>query len=79
MPGGGGEVQEGEARGGGGGGATRAGRRERLRNACIRGARRRRPCGSRRVLGLIRWQAIKLWWKGATFRPWVKPPDKEVS
>ena len=28
----------------------------------------RRPFGSRRVLTLIHWPALKLWWKGATFR-----------
>jgi DUF1365 family protein len=27
----------------------------------------RRPFGSRRVLGLIHWQALKLWWKGARY------------
>lgn len=39
----------------------------------------RRPFGSRRVLGLIHWQALKLWWKGASYRPRPKPPVEEVS
>ncbi len=39
----------------------------------------RRPFGSRRVLTLIHWQAIKLWWKGATFRSQPAPPVDEVS
>ena len=43
------------------------------------GALLRRPFGSRRVLALIHWQAVRLWWKGATFRPWSKPPRDEVS
>ena len=39
----------------------------------------RRPFGSRRVLGLIHWQALKLWWKGAAFRSRPEPPVEEVS
>jgi DUF1365 family protein len=39
----------------------------------------RRPFGSRRVLALIHWQALKLWWKGATFRARPAPPADEVS
>jgi hypothetical protein len=39
----------------------------------------RRPFGSRRVVALIHWQALKLWWKGATFRPRPAPPVDEVS
>ncbi len=35
--------------------------------------------GSRRVLALIHWQALKLWWKGATFRSRPLPPADEVS
>ena len=38
-----------------------------LRNRTILGALRR-PFGSRRVLGLIHWQAFKLWLKGAKYR-----------
>ena len=35
--------------------------------------------GSRRVLGLIYWQALKLWWKGAGFRSRPLPPSQAVS
>ncbi len=59
--------------------ATLYGQRTRLTNAGILRAILRRPFGSRRVLALIHWQAIKLWWKGATFRRWSKPPEDEVS
>lgn len=45
-----------------------------LVKACLR-----RPFGSRRVLGLIHWQALKLWWKGASFRARPEPPQHEVS
>ncbi|QGX96928.1 DUF1365 domain-containing protein [Roseovarius faecimaris] len=45
-----------------------------LIRACLR-----RPFGSRRVLALIHWQALKLWWKGATFRARPEPPAEEVS
>jgi DUF1365 family protein len=43
------------------------------------GACLRRPFGSRRVLGLIHWQALKLWWKGAHYRTRPTPPVQEVS
>lgn len=39
----------------------------------------RRPFGSRRVLALIHWQALKLWVKGAVFRPRSQPPSSKVS
>lgn len=39
----------------------------------------RRPFGSRRVLALIHWQALKLWWKGVGFRNRPEPPVQEVS
>ncbi|MHA6327155.1 DUF1365 domain-containing protein [Roseivivax sp. CAU 1753] len=39
----------------------------------------RRPFGSRRVLALIHWQAIKLWWKGARYRSRPEPPSEEVT
>ncbi|KMW60193.1 hypothetical protein AIOL_000346 [Candidatus Rhodobacter oscarellae] len=42
--------------------------------ACLR-----RPFGSRRVLGLIHWQALKLWWKGAAFRNRPEPPAQEIT
>ncbi len=42
--------------------------------ACLR-----RPFGSRRVLALIHWQALRLFLKGAGFRNRPEPPAKEVS
>ncbi len=39
----------------------------------------RRPFGSRRVLALIHWQALKLWWKGALFRSQPPAPTEDVS
>lgn len=39
----------------------------------------RRPFGSRRVLALIHWQALKLWIKGALYRPRPEAPAQEVS
>lgn len=39
----------------------------------------RRPFGSRRVLVLIHWQALKLWLKGALYRPRPEAPSQEVS
>lgn len=59
--------------------ATLTGPRTALTNIGILRAMLRRPFGSRRVLGLIHWQALKLWWKGAAFRARPKPPHKEVS
>ncbi|MCG6883500.1 MAG: DUF1365 domain-containing protein [Silicimonas sp.] len=59
--------------------ATLTGKRAPLTNAGIVGAMLRRPLGSRRVLGLIHWQALKLWWKGVAFRPRPEPPAEEVS
>lgn len=59
--------------------ATLTGRRAPLTNARILKALVRRPLGSRRVLGLIHWQAFKLWWKGAAFQTRPEPPAEEVS
>lgn len=39
----------------------------------------RRPFGSRRVLALIHWQALKLWWKGGKYKVRPAPPAHEVS
>ncbi|MGR3322028.1 MAG: DUF1365 domain-containing protein [Pseudooceanicola sp.] len=66
---------------GGNGGvvATLTGARAPLTDARILRALIRRPLGSRRVLGLIHWQALKLWWKGARYRPRPEPPGAEVS
>ena len=59
--------------------ATLTGPRVPLTDGGILRACLRRPLGSRRVLGLIHWQALKLWWKGATYRPRPEPPAEEVS
>jgi len=67
------------SRGNGGLIATLSGARKPITNSSIIKAALRRPFGSRRVLTLIHWQAIKLWWKGATFRSAPKPPSQEVS
>lgn len=58
--------------------ATLTGARKPLGNAAILGAMVRRM-GSRRVLALIHWQALKLWWKGARFGRRPTPPTEEVS
>ena len=59
--------------------ATLTGRRQPLTNLSILKACLRRPLGSRRVLGLIHWQALKLWFKGAEFRTRSDPPAQDVS
>lgn len=59
--------------------ATLTGKRVPLTNAGILMACLRRPFGSRRVLALIHWQALKLWWKGAGFRSRPVPPVEEVT
>lgn len=67
------------ARGNGGLIATLKGARKPLTNRSILHAALRRPFGSRRVLTLIHWQAVKLWWKNATFRSRPTPPTEDVS
>jgi len=59
--------------------ATLTGPRVPLTNIGILRAMVRRPFGSRRVLALIHWQAVKLWWKGVAYRPRPEPPTDEVS
>lgn len=59
--------------------ATLTGKRAPLTNRSILGAMLRRPFGSRRVLALIHWQALKLWWKGVAFQSRPEPPVEEVS
>lgn len=63
----------------GGVSATLRGRRRPLTNRAILRACLRRPLGSRRVLGLIHWQALRLWWKGARYRVRPAPPRHDVS
>ena len=67
------------AREGGGVVATLAGSRRALTNRGILSALLRRPFGSVRVLGLIHWQALRLWRMGARYRPRPDPPRDEVS
>ena len=67
------------SRGQGGLIATLTGRRARMSNGSILRALLRRPFGSRRVLALIHWQALKLWIKQATYRARPAPPAKDVS
>ncbi len=55
------------------------GPRRPLTNASLLQACLRRPFGSRRVLALIHWQALKLALKGARFRRRPAPPTDEVS
>jgi uncharacterized protein len=55
------------------------GPRRTLTNRAIVMACLRRPLGSRRVLALIHWQALKLAIKGARFRTRPAPPRDEVS
>ena len=64
---------------GGGVMANLIGPRRPLRTVDILRALLRRPFGSRRVLGLIHWQAFKLWRKGAKYRKHPSPPETEVS
>ena len=59
--------------------ATLTGPRMPLSNRAILAACLRRPFGSRRVLALIHWQALKLWGKGARFRNRPLPPRDDVS
>ena len=55
------------------------GPREVLTNRSILGSALRRPFGSRRVLALIHWQALKLWWKRVKFNGPPTPPAEDVS
>lgn len=59
--------------------ATLTGARKPLTNGSILRAVFRRPFGARRVLALIHWQALKLWFKGAVYRTRPEAPSKEVS
>jgi len=59
--------------------ATLTGARRPLTNGAILRAAIRRPMGSRRVLGLIHWQALKLWLKGARYHVRPEPPAREIS
>ncbi len=66
-------------RDGGGVFASLTGPRRPLTSRAILAAMVRRPFGARRVLALIHWQALKLWWKGARYRLRPAPPDQDVT
>jgi hypothetical protein len=55
------------------------GNRSKLTNLAIIMSVMSRPLGSRQVLGLIHWQALKLWFKGARYRTRPEPPKVDVS
>lgn len=59
--------------------ATLTGSRAPLTNAGAARAMLRRPFGSRRVLALIHWQALKLWFKKAVYRQRPEPPKQPIS
>ncbi len=59
--------------------ATLTGKRAPLTNRSILRFAMRRPFGSRRVLALIHWQALKLWFKKAVYRPRPTPPEAQIS
>ena len=59
--------------------ATLVGKRMPLTNISMIKACIRRPFGSRRVLALIHWQAVKLWWRKATFRSCPDAPKQDIS
>ena len=59
--------------------ATLTGKRQALSNGSIVRSSLRRPFGSRRVLALIHWQALKLFLKGAKYRSRPAVPEIEVS
>ena len=66
-------------RAGGGLIATLVGPRQPLSNVSILGGFLRRPLGSRRVLALIHWQAVKLWLRRARFRSCPEVPQSDIS
>lgn len=59
--------------------ATLTGSRAPATTAGLLAACLRRPFGSRRVLALIHWQALRLWLRGAAYRRRPEPPAEEVT
>jgi hypothetical protein len=59
--------------------ATLCGKRKPLTSIGLVRAAFLRPLGARRVMALIHWQALKLWWKGGRFRARPAPPPEEIS
>ncbi|WP_240789418.1 DUF1365 domain-containing protein [Pseudooceanicola onchidii] len=66
-------------RNGGGVIATLTGHLAPMTNRALLRAFVRRPFGPLRVLALIHWQALKLWWKGARYRTRPAAPRHEVT
>lgn len=59
--------------------ATMVGPLRPLTNARLLASAVRRPFWPLRVLSLIHWHALRLWLKGAAYRPVPTPPDREIS
>jgi DUF1365 family protein len=59
--------------------ATLQGQRAPARATGLAAAAFRRPLGALRVMALIHWQALKLYFKGAKYIPHTTPPASEVS
>ncbi|SPF79667.1 DUF1365 domain-containing protein [Pseudoprimorskyibacter insulae] len=59
--------------------ANLTGTRKPLTNRSVLWSLLRRPFGSRRVLALIYWQALRLKLKGAPYRTRPEPPAEEIS
>ncbi|GIX30362.1 MAG: DUF1365 domain-containing protein [Porticoccaceae bacterium] len=59
--------------------ASLAGRLAPMTNRHILRALARQPLAPIRTLALIHWQALRLWLKGAPFRPRPLPPTTEIS
>lgn len=59
--------------------ASLAGRLAPMTNRHILRALARQPLAPIRTLALIHWQALRLWLKGAAFRPRPTPPATEIS
>lgn len=59
--------------------ATLSGTRTRLTSAGLLRASFRHPFGALRTIGLIYWQALRLWAKGARYRHRPNPPENEVT
>lgn len=59
--------------------ATLSGPRRPLTDRAILAMALGRPLGSRRVLALIHWQALRLWWRGARYRGRPVPPKSGLS
>jgi len=59
--------------------ASLTGPRQALTSRAIASVAFQRPLGALRVLALIHWQALKLWWRKSGFHKRPLPPANEVS